>query len=109
MQESVHLFVNLYARLLIASLHSQVLEVQSAFLSNFEVLKLLQEDVTEQNKNYKEAQKLAKKAAAAGRFAPGQPYFDEQAYLSKIVPDNVRTLQVEVRPNSSFKGRKPRC
>lgn len=76
--------------------------MQSAFLSNFEVLKLLQEDVSEQNKNYKEAQKLAKKAAAAGRFAPGQPYFDEQAYLSKIVPDNVRTLQVEVRAYSRF-------
>lgn len=75
----------------------QVLEVHSAFLSNFEVLQLLQEDVQHQNAAFRQFKLDAKKLNTSGRMIPGQPYFDEPAHLAKLVPDNLRTLQVEVR------------
>jgi hypothetical protein len=70
--------------------------VHSAFLSNYEVLQLLQEDVQEQNRQFKQFKLDAKKLNTGGKMVPGQPYFDEPAQLAKLVPDNLRTLQVEV-------------
>lgn len=77
----------------------QVLETHHAYLSNFEVLQHLTAEVNEQQR----AINAFKKAHPAPKFRhqhtepePGKPHFDYQQALSKIVPDNVRTLQVEV-------------
>lgn len=75
--------------------------MHSAFLSNFEVLQLLQQDVAEQNGAFKKFKQDASKLNTSGKMVPGQPYFDENAQLAKLVPDNLRTLQVEVCARTS--------
>lgn len=78
---------------------SQVLDAHCGFLSNFEVLQVLQEDVAEQEvhvKALKEAFAQMKKKRNNQQAAKSEPYLDFQDQLGKIVPHNVRTLQVEV-------------
>lgn len=83
-----------------SSLFSQVLDAHCGFLSNFEVLQLLQEDVAEQDVHVKalkqEFEELKKKKKRNYQAAKAEPYLDFQDQLGKIVPHNVRTLQVEV-------------
>lgn len=84
---------------------SQVLDAHCGFLSNFEVLQLLQEDVAEQDIHVKalkqEFEQLKKKKKDAASVK-AEPYLDFQEQLSKIVPHNVRTLQVEVSVAASW-------
>lgn len=83
---------------------SQVLDAHCGFLSNFEVLQLLQEDVAEQDvhvKALKEKFAQMKKKRYNQDQAKAEPYLDFQDQLTKIVPHNVRTLQVEVSSNGN--------
>jgi len=76
----------------------QVLEVHHAFLSNFEVMQHLKAEVHEQQRAiaaFKKAHPAPKPSRHHQEPEPGKPYFDYQSALSKIVPDNLRTLQVE--------------
>jgi hypothetical protein len=77
----------------------QVLDAHCGFLSNFEVLQALQEDVAEQDvlvKAFKENNAKAKKSRFNQPPLKAEPFVDFQDQLSKIVSNNVRTLQVEV-------------
>lgn len=78
-----------------------MLEVHHAFLSNYEVFRLLEDDVTSQERMLKKFKaKHGDPKKQPRRDAPpkkGQPYFDFQTEFAKLVPDNLRTLQVEVR------------
>lgn len=80
---------------------TQVLDAHCGFLSNFEVLQLLREDVAEQDVHVKALKEsfnqMKKKRFNQAPGKPEPPYIDYQDQLSKIVPHNVRTLQVEVR------------
>ena len=82
-----------------AHCYHQVLDVHTAFLSNYEVLALLKDNVKAQEKLLKDFQDSVPHKLRSPTYSAvkGEPYLDYDQALGRIVPDNVRTLQVEVR------------
>ncbi|CAD6586864.1 MAG: hypothetical protein CYPHOPRED_003694, partial [Cyphobasidiales sp. Tagirdzhanova-0007] len=77
---------------------STVLDVQAAFLSNYEVLALLKDDIKAQENDLKRFQQSVprKLRTQTHTAVKGMPYLDYDQALRKLVPDNLRTMQVEV-------------
>jgi hypothetical protein len=83
----------LYSTLLVFSkyyLSQQVLNPRSALLSNFEVLTLLRELESDHLARAKTALRIKEEDQATGNLSRIQPLTDD-------VPENLRTIEVEVR------------
>ena len=72
--------------------------MQAAFLSNYEVLALLKDDIKAQENDLKRFQQSVprKLRTQTHTAVKGMPYLDYDQALRKLVPDNLRTMQVEV-------------